>query len=171
MLLSSKNIRSYLTSDEKQFKIFDLLTTKKEKDCIDKFDLHTDNVRDFLHFSTDTNLDNLEKFMDEIGSNSNDNVIIISNFIKNIINIVMKGYQKKDYCLIIKAVPPTNLFDIPRWHCDGIQRGFDNRDDISKFATVLKGPATLFIKTTPEEREQFIEIEKGRDNTMDYRKK
>ena len=64
-----------------------------------------------------------------------------------------------------------NDFDIPRWHCDGRQKGFEIRDDISKFATVFKGPGTLFIKTTTEERESFIEIEKSWENSIDYRKK
>jgi len=171
MELSSKNIRSYLKSDEKQFKIFDIKYSKEEQDAIDTLNLNTDKIYEFIHFSTYNNLDNLENFIGEIGDNTKDKVIIISNLIKKIIKIVMKGYNKKDYFLIIKTFPPTDEFDIPRWHCDGRQKGFETRDDISKFATVFKGPGTLFIKTTPEERKSFIEIEKNWANTIEYRKK
>ena len=171
MMLTSKNINEYLNSEEKQFKIFNIKYTKEEQDAIDTLNLNTDKIYEYIHFSTFNNLDNLENFIGEIGSNSKDKIIIILNLIKKIIKIVMKGYNKKDYFLIIKTFPPMNDFDIPRWHCDGRQKGFESRDDISKFAIVFKGPGTLFIKTTPEERKSFIEIEKGWENSIDYRKK
>lgn len=34
--------------------------------------------------------------------------------------------------------------------------GFEERNDLSKFATVLKGPGTLLIKTNLEERNFFV---------------
>ena len=83
MLLSSKNIKEYLKSDEKQFKIFDIHYTKEEQDAIDKLNLNTDKFYEYIHFSTFNNLDNLENFIGEIGSNSKENVIIILNLIKN----------------------------------------------------------------------------------------
>ncbi len=171
MELSINNIRNYLKSTDKQFKIFDIKYTPEEKECIKNFNLYVDKIYEFNHFSVHNNLDNLKSFISEIGKNSNDSVNIITNLIKKLIKNVMKGYNKKDYFLIIKTFPVLEDFDIPRWHCDGQQKGFKPRNDISKFATVFKGPGTLFIKTTPDQRHKFTEIEKGWENTLEYRKK
>lgn len=172
-MLTSANIKDYLKNDGKQFIIFDIEMTSDEQDAIDKITLKTDKIYEFIHCSTTEidNLDNLENFIKSILDEQNDEQVkIISALIKRIIKTVMDGYEKKHYFLVIKTLPILPDYDIPRWHCDGKPPGFEARDDRSKFATVLKGPGTLFIRTTPEERKVFIDIEKNFVNTLEYRK-
>lgn len=54
------------------------------------------------------------------------------------------------------------MFDIPRWHCDGFYHSNKNKPQ-TKFITTLKGPATLVLETTKEEKEHFYKLENYKD--------
>jgi hypothetical protein len=107
----------------------------------------------------DNNLEDLEIFLNKLGSNNHDQIKKMCKIIKKITNIVMPGYKKESYWLTIRVTQEDHNFDIPRWHCDGYYMGFDRRDDLSKFATVLIGPGTLFIKTDEDDRNNFLLIQ------------
>ena len=102
----------------------------------------------------------MESYINTLGDNNQDSVIAMSQIIKNITKIVMEGYQKDCFWLTIRVTQYTSDYDIPRYHCDGTYMGFDYRDDLSKFVTVLQGPGTLFIKTNKQQKEFYICTEK-----------
>jgi hypothetical protein len=87
--------------------------------------------------------------------------------IKDLTKIIMSSVDKKytHYWLAIRATLPTNSFDIKRWHCDGsyffsFDKPYERRKDLCKFVTILQGPGTFFLKTTPKERLLYNSIEK-----------
>lgn len=153
--LNAENISSYIESSEKQFKIFNIPYTEKELKCIKTFNLSTYDTYDNYG---DNNFEDLDFFLNKIGSNKETKIKKMSKIIKKLTTIVTRGYKKESYWLTIRVTHNNTLFDIPRWHCDGYYIGFEYRDDLSKFATVLKGPGTLFIKTNDEDRNNFISI-------------
>ncbi len=159
--LNAENIKIYLENNEKQFLIFDIPYTKKEKKCIDNFDLKIWSTYDNYG---DNDLSDLNDFLIKLGSNSQKRTKRMCDIIKKITKLVISGYQ--DYCptagesywLTIRVTQSTNEWDIPRWHCDGnyfFKTG--ERELVSKFATALHGPGTLLIKTTDSQRRNFID--------------
>ena len=104
-------------------------------------------------------------FLENIGNNSNENIIIMNNIINKLIKNVCKSYQKNDFWIAIRVSLPNTDFNIPRWHYDG-QFFLNNPDAIqAKFVTVLKGPGTLFLKNEKESNEIFqkIKLEKRKE--------
>jgi len=161
-VLNQSNIKYYLDHQPKQFRIFDISYTTQVKKCLKNFKLENYNSYDNY---ADNNLADLKEFLTSLGSNSSDQIEILDNTIKKITEIVMSGYDERytNYWLTIRVVPPTSRFDIPRWHCDGNYFHDGNKHStekfITKFVTVLKGPGTLFKKTTPKQRKEYNEIE------------
>lgn len=155
--LTSKNIKKYIKSGEKQFKVFDIKYDDDEKQCIEQFNLS--NTISYNNYGDNT-FSKLENFLNDVGENNSQNILKLNNLIKKIKEIVMLGYEKESFWLTIRVTTVEPFFDIPRWHCDGYYTGFDRRDDLSKFATVLKGPGTLFIKTDADQRDLFINTRK-----------
>jgi len=151
--LTPENIVTYIESSEKQFKIFNITYTEKELKCIKTFNLGVTNSYDNYG---DNNLEDLEIFLNKLGSNNQNQIKKMCKIIKKITNIVMSGYKKEQYWLTIRVTQEDHDYDIPRWHCDGYYVGFERRDDLSKFATVLIGPGTLFIKTNEDDRNHFL---------------
>jgi hypothetical protein len=90
---------------------------------------------------------NLHGFLDDVGANSEIYIKIIEKIIMKLLKTVLLDFNTEYYWIDIRVSLPTTFFDIPRWHKDG--RFFINSNDLApKFATVLKGPGTLFIKNT-----------------------
>ena len=61
------------------------------------------------------------------------------------------------FWISIRSSILNNKFDIPRWHYDGFY--FSNVDNQAKFAFVLKGPGTLFIKKSKKVIESYNKIQ------------
>jgi len=156
-ILNEKNIRNYLENEPTQFKIFDIPYDKKTKKCLDNFKVERYNT--YNNYGMD-NLSGLKEFLNEIGSNTEDDINIMDKTIRDLTKLVMSSYNKKytNYWLTIRSTLPNNNFDLKRWHCDFNfleVKDINKRTDLNKFVTVLQGPGTFFLKTTSKERKLF----------------
>jgi hypothetical protein len=163
-ILNKTNIKYYLENEPKQFRIFDIPYLEKTKRCLDNFKIETQ--KNYTNYG-DNNLDDLKDYLKTIGSNSDKDINLMDKTIKDLTEIVMSSVDKKytNYWLIVRiTVGPIKEFNIKRWHCDGNYFGLMNKEkhrlDVVKFITLLQGPGTFYIKTTPKERELFNSIEK-----------
>ena len=74
------------------------------------------------------------------------------------------------FWISIRASTPNKSFNIPRWRYDGFY--FSNIDTQPKFAFVLKGPGTLFIKSSKKVIESYNKIQdKSRKELREILKK
>lgn len=150
------NIKKYLESNENQFMIFDMPYTEKEKKCIDNFDLKIELT--YNNYG-DNDLNDLNIFLIQLGDNNQKKIKRMGQIIKNITKIVLSGYLMESYWLTIRVTQPTNVWNLPRWHCDGNYFYHANeREIVSKFATSLHGSGTLLMKTSDSQRKDFIDL-------------
>ena len=159
-ILNEKNIRNYLENEPSQFKIFDIPYDKKTKKCLDNFKVERYNT--YNNYGID-NLSGLNKFLNEIGSNTEEDINIMEKTIRDLTKLVMSSYNRKytNYWLTIRSTLPNNNFDLKRWHCDLNfleVKDINKRTDLNKFVTVLQGPGTFFLKTTSKERKLFYSM-------------
>jgi hypothetical protein len=154
-IIDSQQIRDYLDSGKYDFQLFDINYSNQEQECIDNIkikDYHSYNYNGSI-----SGLNALNAFLSDIGHNTKEDIDNLEQIILNLIKKVLKGYKMEDFHLIIRASAPFNEYDIPRWHRDG---SYTVPTVItSKFATVLKGPGTLFIKSSTSTSEKFNEIQ------------
>lgn len=144
----SKEIKNYLKSTHTDFKRFKMNYDKKEINQINTFNLNKlTNHASFSYFGSYEKLTNIKPFLSELGENDVKLVGLMEKLIIKIIKRVLSGYNMKHFWIDIRASPPNNAFDIPRWHKDGSYFN-PNEQLTSKYITVLKGPGTLLIKGT-----------------------
>lgn len=129
---------------------------KKEEKCINNFEINKySSFKFFGNLENMTHENILIPFLENLGNNSNKNIIIMNNIINKLIKNICKSYQKYYFWIAIRVSLPNTNFDIPRWHYDG-PFFLNNPDAIqAKFITVLKGPGTLFLKNEKESNEIF----------------
>lgn len=188
-LLNNKNIKHYLENNPEQFRIYDIPYLKKTKRCLDNFKI--ENTVSYTNYG-DNNLEDLKDYLRTIGSNSDEDINIMDKTLKDLTEVIMSSVDKKytNHWLIVRTTTePLEEFNIKRWHCD--DNYFEKMDkekhrlDVVKFITIIQGPGTFFIKTTPKQRESLslikseeLEKSKMRDPTikiptrfdMEYRK-
>lgn len=126
---------------------------------IKNFDIQYDIT--FKYLSTDYSYDEFEiylrEFIESIGNNSKESQNTLHDIITKIYNSVCIGYNTEAYWLLIRVTIPTNCFDIPRWHYDGM---FDSKNCgkiETKFVMTLKGNNTLLLKCNEIEFKNFEE--------------
>jgi hypothetical protein len=155
--LNEVQIKRYLDEPAEQFRVFDIPYLEKTKKCLDNFKIETEIEYDNYG---NNNLQDLKEFLSKIGSNTEEDINLIDKTIKDITQIVMNSVDKKytHYWLTIRVTLPTKEYDIKRWHCDGNYFRVSNRNDLFKFVTILQGPGTFFLKTTPKQRDIFLSI-------------
>lgn len=147
MKFNTKKCKEYLRSDNYDFKTFSMGYTKSEKERIKRFDLKESKT--FSHYGSISDMEELNSFLFNIGTNTQDDIKKMRKLIMNIIHTVLKVYKKKHFWLDIRVTQPKHDYDTPRWHKDGrIFSSDPNELYTSKFVTVLKGPGTLLIKGT-----------------------
>ena len=141
-MIKTSIIKKYLKELPKNYLTFNIKYSKKELDYLDNFNITKESTYD--HYGNIDILDEkkLIEFLTNIGNN--DNLNIISNIILKIANKITDAYETKYCWLTIRVTLPNHDYDIPRWHKDG--NFFKSDKYLSKFATVLKGHGTLFIK-------------------------
>ena len=141
-MIKTSIIKKYLKELPKNYLTFDIKYTKKELNYLNNFNITKESVFDY--YGNIDNLDDkkLNDFISDIGNNQNINILnkIIHKLADNITNV----YETKYCWLTIRVKLPNREYDIPRWHKDG--NFFKSDKYLSKFATVLQGPGTLFIK-------------------------
>ncbi len=165
-------IKEFLDDHGNQtFKVFEIRYTSKQKKCLDDFNI---TVQDkYEHFGS-LDLPKLRDFLETVGENSKDCIIILEKLIKRLVAIVCEGYNRTSVWVSLRVTLPNKEFDIPRWHVDGnfynLQKireaqiaKIENLDPIeiemqSKFITTLKGPGTLFCQASQQMRNEFFDI-------------
>jgi hypothetical protein len=117
------------------------------------------SIKESDNFDYYGNLESLDfkNFFSKIGENNLKNTKIIEKIIKKVTNKVLSSFDMDHFWITIRASVPNNYFDIPRWHHDGTY--FSNVDNQAKFAFVLKGPGTLFIKKSKKVIESYNKIQ------------
>lgn len=151
MIFNQENITNYLSSDEFNYKIFDILYTEDEINTINNFNLT--NFNTYNNYG-ENNLEDLEEYLKNNYGNSSESINKMSEIIKKICGVVLESYNVDSYWLTIRTTKPTQNFDVPRWHCDG--PFFKSEKPISKFVTIFKGPGTLLYDLSKEERKNFF---------------
>ena len=81
----------------------------------------------------------------------------INKIIINIIKNVLDEFNTEYFWISIRATMPNTDYDISRCHKDG-KYFIDSNNETPKFATVLKGPGTLFIKHSVKTDKIYKEI-------------
>jgi hypothetical protein len=166
-MISSSSIRKYLESEKYDYKTFKLKYTNSEINSINE--LNITNLTTFNYYGDLNSLD-FEKFFSKVGENSPKTIKSIEKIIRKITKKVLNGFDMDHFWISIRAFTPTNSFDMPRWHYDGTY--FTNIKQQAKFAMVLKGPGTLFIKKTKKVSESYNKIqEQSRKYFLDTMKK
>ncbi len=153
LMISSTKMRKYLKSDKRDFKMFPIKFTASESNAINNLSIKEEDNFDYCG-----NLESLdfEDFFSKVGENNLKNIKIIEKIIKKITNKVLVSFDMDHFWISIRPFLPDNKFDIPRWHYDNVY--FSNIDNQAKFAFVLKGPGTLFIKKSKKVIESYNKI-------------
>ena len=152
MKLDTTKMNKYLNSKKYDFRLFNMAYTDNERKTINDFVLDkTKYYEHFGDFESLKSLDNIKSYLSQTGTNSPSSISKIEKIILNIIKKVLKAYKLNHFWISMRATLPNHDFDIPRWHKDG---NYFSNDPTSlnnaKFATVLKGPGTLLIKSTKQ---------------------
>lgn len=153
-MISSTKMREYLKSNKRDFKIFPIKFTPSESNSINNLSI---KESDYFEYYGNLNSLDVKNFFSKVGENNLKNIKIIENIIKKITSKVLSSFEMDHFWISIRPSVPNNKFDIPRWHHDGFY--FSNIDNQAKFAFVLKGPGTLFIKKSKKVIESFNKIQ------------
>lgn len=154
LMISSTKMRKYLKSNKRDYKMFPIKFTASESNAINNLSIKESNYFDYYG-----NLESLDfkDFFSKVGENNLKNIKIIEKIIKKITNKVLISFDMDHFWISIISSIQNNKFDIPRWHHDGFY--FSNIDNQAKFAFVLKGPGTLFIKKSKKVIESYNKIQ------------
>jgi hypothetical protein len=168
-----EGISEYIESRKYDFKKIKIKYTHDEKNAINEFNISVSKSFDFYGEITKTQ--GISDFLSSIGNNKKKTVKELNKIIINIIKNVLDEYKMEYFWITIRATLPNNEFDIPRWHKDG-KYFLGTTEETPKFATVLKGPGTLFIKHSSKinkiynecltkKRKEFVDISKKKELT------
>jgi hypothetical protein len=98
-------------------------------------------------------------FLEKMGPNPNEVVYPCVALIHEIAVKILKVSGKSYAWFSLRASPPTDAHDLPRWHMDGYYYKDLKHEKVQyKFATALLGPSTLFylLPNTCEELRRKI---------------
>ena len=97
MKLTDTNINKFLNNPNKEFKIFELGFTKKEKEIFQKFKLPKVDSYGlaYSHYGNLKSMNDINDFLQILGNNSKKNINILEDKIKKIITTVLDGYMKE----------------------------------------------------------------------------
>jgi hypothetical protein len=135
-------IKKYINLNKYGYKLLKINYSIKEKKIINNFKIINGKTFSYYGSINKLNVNNLIDFFKNISNEKSE----IHKIIIKIIKSVLKGYKLKYFWIDIRATLPTDYFDEPRWHKDGIffvETGLGSY----KFATTLIGPGTLIMKT------------------------
>jgi len=188
-MIPIKKIQNFIEEKPSTHQIFDIKYNKKEKTVIQNF-----SIENHSGFTFKGNLqelikeNNLQTFLESIGSNNKENIIILQKIIYKVIKKVLLGVSLDYFWLIIRisadprrACPgsgdaggwslrktplPHNILKKQRWHYDGLYFPKNPKSLQTKFITVLRGPGTLFIQNQDKALKIFNKIDKKRISEM-----
>jgi hypothetical protein len=145
MKINLQDIHKYLNSNKYDFKLFTIKYTENEKKTINNFIL--DKTKMYYHNgSINTIGKSINIFLSDLG-NDQLQVNKMEKIIINLLYKILQTYKMSYFSLDIRVFVSKPNNHIPRWHKDS---SFVNGVNTFKFVTTLKGPGTLFIKSTKE---------------------
>lgn len=146
-----------LLSPTKSYVAIDLNITQDERKVIDDFIIDK-NKNIMVYTIHDNYKDTIKTSLQQFTKNNTDTINNMYKLIIRIIQDVIRAYGKEAAGVIIRITLPNNLFDKPRWHCDG--RYFDTLETglLSKFVIALKGPTTLICVCDQDTRKKWREL-------------
>jgi len=180
-MLDSEKIKDFLENPKKEYKVFNLGFSKKEKEVFKNFKLPklgftqiNDEIKlaKSLAYTFNGNIKDmkdmkdLKEFLSVLGDNSFEDIETLENKIKEIAKEVVTGFGKaspdEKYCwLNIRITYKDPFFNIPRWHHDGYafqSRGYKKGQ--ASFVMAFQGLGTLLIKDTGKVIDKYNEIQK-----------
>jgi hypothetical protein len=159
-MLDSEKIKDFLENPKKEYKVFNLGLTKKEKEVFKKFQL----PKELFGYSFSGNLKDmkdLNEFLSKLGDNSPEDIETLENKIKEIAKEVLLGFNEKCCWLNIRITYKDPFFNTPRWHTDGRYFWFRSIDKAqASFVMAFQGPGTLLIKDNKNVIDKYNEIQK-----------
>jgi len=166
-MIPIKKIQNFIEEKPSTHQIFDIKYNKKEKTVIQNF-----SIENHSGFTFKGNLqelikeNNLQTFLESIGSNNKENIIILQKIIYKVIKKVLLGVSLDYFWLIIRISLPHNILKKQRWHYDGLYFPQSPKSLQTKFITALRGPGTLFIQNQDKALKIFNKINKKRISEM-----
>lgn len=152
-MISSTKIKKYLSSTNKDFKMFKIKLSESEQKTISNLDITSSNT---LNYCGNLKLLDFNNFFKTIGKNNFQTCKSVEQIVTKITKKVLAGFACEHFWISIRASKPNNFFDIPRWHYDGAY--FSQVNSQAKFAMVLKGPGTLVIKKSSKVEKAYEKI-------------
>lgn len=151
---------------ETGFRHFDLGLTEKQHETVAKMRVGDtgsyDNFGDIGKIETDA-----LKFFETLGnapSEAKEQAAIVARLVERTI----AGFESETAWVTIRALQPTNAFDVPRWHTDGYFYPPDAGDQVKAVIT-LKGDGTLLNKLPKEKRADLMNLQRSSMDEMDSR--
>ncbi|MBX9923054.1 MAG: hypothetical protein K2Y01_02990 [Rhabdochlamydiaceae bacterium] len=93
-------------------------------------------------------------FLNNLGQNDHQVTLRIAKVLTQISNQVLTASESETAWIHLRASVPTDTYDIPRWHMDGLYfRPIEPTSTMYRFVITLLGPATLFYLLPQEQRE------------------
>lgn len=141
-----------LTLEERGYVPFDLRLSDREKEILKN--LHVGATAQYDNFggTQKDKRSQLKEFFHHISRDKS----IVEDMTKIVLSIqqnITTGFSSRYSWLSLRAYQPTPLFNMPRWHQDGLF--YDSQEDQFKAAISLKGNPTLFINAQKSLREEF----------------
>lgn len=154
---------SELVLCKQSFTCVDLGLTHAELTLVDGLKFNKISTESASQYDRFGNLDLLKAelpiFLSEIGDNNEEVIQVVTQMISNTVAHVIKATGKATAWVCVRASTPMHVFDMPRWHTDGMYYGLNNpylsSEPVLKFAAVLKGSATLLLKLSDDMRNIF----------------
>ena len=140
---------------EKGFVNFDLSLAAAQRSALDKLQISgTGTYNNYAAPKRET-VQDLTKFFN--------NVIRDGAQVAGLIDTILDVRQKikdtlpcKSSCMSVRAFQRTPVFNVPRWHQDGIFYPYTGQQ--FKIAMALKGPSTLFFTADQDMRTRFNQL-------------
>lgn len=145
-----------------RYKIFNTNINNETLNIINSFNIKKDCTFDYYSFDMtyDEFTDRLNKFVQSIGDNSEEDIRILCTTIKMIYDSVVIGYGAEAYWLTIRVNQPNEDFAVPRWHIDGIFNPDKSETAETKFIMTLKGDHTLLVDCDNDEVNYFRTVQR-----------
>lgn len=167
-MIPIKKIQNFIEEKPSTHQIFDIKYNKKEKIAIQNFSIENHNGFTFKgNLQELIKEDNLQTFLESVGSNNKENIIILQKIIYKVIKKVLLGVSLDHFWLIIRISLPHNILKKQRWHYDGLYFPKSSKSLQTKFITALRGLGTLFIQNQNKALKIFNKIDKERIYEMD----
>lgn len=151
----SSIVNAIKSFDNEIYKLININIDSNDLEIINNLSITTFDTFDYFSYE-DIKFSKIKHFLKKICStNSAKNINVLYKVIKRIYKSVVTGYASEAYWLSLRITPGSNVFEIPRWHVDGIFN-LDHTTNIeTKFIVTLKGDHNCGTKLFPMSSEEY----------------